>query len=102
MAKFISVLDADLKLNYWKAVQWADTKSELEANNFYTAGVNLSLPKSTNDQMGSTKTIRETATGKLSQVTVIQLSVASSNIVRLASHKASKQFVKNIEKSFSK
>ena len=102
MAKFISVLNANMNLSFWKAVQWADSLQELKNNQFYTAGVNLSLPKNPGDTSLGTKQITETATGKTGTATIIRIAADSSNSIKLANSTASAAFVKKISKSLEK
>jgi hypothetical protein len=101
MAKYISVLNSDIGKPIWKAVQWAETRQELVGNQFYTAGVNLSLPKHSNDVQDGSKTITETRTGTSADATIIKLAADSTNIIRLAQNKASLTFVKKIQKSLA-
>lgn len=101
MAKFISVLDSQLNDPIWTAVQWADTKSDLQGNKFYTAGVNLSLPKNQDDQAVGSKTITEVSTGAPASCTMIKLAQDSANSIRLSATTASDAFLKKIEKTLS-
>ena len=98
MARFISVLDSQLNDAIWTAVQWAETKAELQANPFYTAGVNLSLPKNSGDRPDGNKTIQEVATGTTANATMIKLAPHSINLIRLAKNKAVSAFIKRIKK----
>jgi len=99
MAKYISVLNSQMNEAIWTAVQWAQTKQELDQNRYYTAGVNLSLPKGTDDNEVGEKTITEISSGETANVTMIKLSSSSSNFLGIADNTASKSFVRNIQKS---
>jgi len=99
MAKFISVLNANLNQSFWKAVQWADTLQDIRNNPFYTAGVNLSLTKNDDDRLLETKQITETATGKTATATIIQVAALSTNAIKLANGTASNALVKRTAQS---
>jgi len=88
MPKFISVLTSDEHLNYWRAVQWSETQSGIDGNNYYTAGVSMSLPKNAGDTKVGAKTIIEVSTQNGSKVSVYKLGTASVSSLKLASNKA--------------
>lgn len=98
MAKFISVLDPDSPAPFWTAVQWAETLTALKANHFYTAGVNLTIPKNGAEENQGTVTITEVNTKQPVTATVIMLSPVNVNFVQLASTKASKRYLKTLLK----
>jgi len=97
MAKYISVLNGDIDKSYWRAVQWDETLASINANKYYTAGFNMSVPKNTDDTTAGTKTIIETTTGAQGTATVIKLAGASTALVKLANNNASKTFLKKLE-----
>ena len=51
MAKFISVLNSNLTLTYWEAVQWGDTLSSVQNNPYYRAGYSQNYPKNDDIQI---------------------------------------------------
>lgn len=100
MAKFISVLDSDMNEDFWTAVQWAETRAEIDNNRFYTAGVNLSLPRDfTNDKKVGEKTIKETRTGQIANAGIIRLSTQSTTFLKIANNTASIRLINKISKS---
>lgn len=102
MAKYISVLTSDQNLAYWSAVQWAQTRADIDSNNYYTAGVTLSLPKNQGDSPVGNKTITEVSTGSNSGVVIYRLASASMNSLKLASNKASKSLISSLKLKSSK
>jgi hypothetical protein len=97
MAKYITVLNSDLNKTYWKAIQWDNSLASIRANRYYTAGVNMNLPKSANDNQLEGKTVIETSTSSQGAATIINIAADSVNSLKLANNKASKTFLKNIE-----
>lgn len=81
MAKFISILNSDIENPYWKAIQWDDSLASIEANIYYTAGVNLNVPKSDGDQSITTKTVKEISTFSEGIATVIRLNKATDDLL---------------------
>ena len=100
MANFITVLRSDRNKSYWKAVQWDDTIESLRGNQFYTAGVSMSIPKN-GEQPLEGKTIIESSTQLSGNADIYRLIRSTSDVVSLAANKASKAFIKRI-KSHSK
>jgi len=98
MAKFISVLNPQSPAPFWTAVQWADSLDSLKANHFYTAEVNLTLPKTGSEVKRGTVNITEINTQQIVNATIFELSDQSVQFVRLASNKASKRFLKTLMK----
>ncbi|MCX6213818.1 hypothetical protein [Spirosoma sp.] len=88
MAKFISVLDTHVGLSFWQAVQWDDDLTSLTNNQFYTAGVNMSLPKNPGDRQKAHKVIIERSTALQGGATIIQLSTVGQNLIALANSTA--------------
>lgn len=97
MAKFISVLNSDFKKSYWKAVQWDDDKDSLTANPYYTAGVNMQVPKSEGDTLLGTKKITETSTQLSGTATLIKLAANTANTIKLAYNSAPKSFTQKFD-----
>jgi len=96
MPNYITVLNSDLPKEYWRAVQWDDSLSSIQRNRYYTAGYNLDLPKN-GEQPIEDKVVTETATQLPANAVIVKLTRNSSNLVKLASNKASKKFMKSIE-----
>lgn len=82
---------------YWKAIQWGNSLASIEENRYYTAGVNLNLPKNDGDQVIKTKIVRETSTSSEGTATILSLAKATTDSLKLANNSASKSFLKNIE-----
>jgi hypothetical protein len=97
MAKYITVLNSDLSKNYWKAIQWDNSLVSIESNIYYTAGVNLNIPKNDGDHELKTKTVKETTTFSEGTATIISLNKSTTDSLKLATNSASKSFLKNIE-----
>jgi len=87
MAKYIAVLNSDLKKTYWKAVQWDDDLESLVANPHYTAGVNQQMPKSDGDVTLQTKYITERITLAKGKATVIKVAAGTSKSLEIAANK---------------
>lgn len=98
MAKYITVLDSDLNRPFWKAVQQSNTLGGIQSNPYYTAGVNMSLPKKNGDSQIGTKRITETTTGQTANATMIKLAPATVGLINLAGNNASIAFVNTIKK----
>ena len=97
MSKYISVLNSDLNKSYHVAIQWGDTLQSIRSNPYYSAGVNMNIPKNGGDERLETKTVVEKATLAKGKATIIKLSVDTINSVKLASSKASKGFIATIK-----
>lgn len=97
MAKYITVLNSDLNKSYWKAIQWDNSLISIEANNYYTAGVNLNIPKTHGDHAIKTKIVKERTTYSKGTATIISLNKLTTDSLKLASNKASKSFLKKFE-----
>lgn len=95
--KYITVLNSDLNKTYWKAVQWDNNLDSIKSNPYYTAGVNMNLPKGPEDTPVEGKKVVETSTAKEGKATIIRITASSTNYLKLANHKASKTFLKNIK-----
>lgn len=97
MAKFISVLNSNLSLPHWEAVQWGDTLSSVYNNPYYRAGYSQNYPKNSSDSELEEKQITEVSTQTQARVTIIKLNATSVNYMKLASNKASKTFLKKLK-----
>ncbi len=94
MIKFITVLNSDLNLSYWRAVQWGYTLDSVDENDYYTAGTNMNSLKNEGDVIVKTKVITELVTRKRNSAAIIQLDKKSTDTLKLANNKATKSFLK--------
>lgn len=99
MPRYITVLNSDLNKTYWKAIQEADSLAAIRQNRWYTAGVNLSLPKNGGDAAIEQKTVTESNTGNTAQATVLKLAPVTASHMNLARGTASVSLLKNLEKT---
>jgi len=97
MAKYISVLNSDLAKTYWKAIQWDDSLASIESNGYYTAGINMNIPKQPGDKTLKIKWVKEKSTLIEGAATIIHLDKDSANSIKLASNNPSKSFLKKLE-----
>ena len=102
MAKFISVLNTHVGLSFWKAVQWDNDLDSLENNPFYTAGVDMSIPKNPGDRTKGYKMVTERSTGEPAGVTMFQLSTAGQNLVALANNTATEKVIEKLTATLDK
>ncbi len=72
MSTFITVLDSQLSLPYWEAIQVASTLAQLQAMPHYTAGNTISYPKTHSSFQGK-KQVTETTTGATASATMIKI-----------------------------
>lgn len=101
MAKFITVLNADLNKTFWKAVQWDETLTGIRANSFYSADINMAMPKNGDTQVEG-KVVTETVTGRTANATIVRLNTATANMVKVSANTASKNFINKVAKALSK
>jgi|WetSurMetagenome_2_1015567.scaffolds.fasta_scaffold00528_8 hypothetical protein len=94
MAKFISVLNSELKKPYWKAIQWDDSLGSIDSNPFYSSDASMNLNKDQGDKLLKEKTVKEIITQITGTATVIQLAKETSDFIKLAKNKPSKTFIK--------
>lgn len=96
MAKFISVLNSELKKPYWKVIQWDDSLVSIKSNPFYSSDTCLNLRKDPGDKLLEEKTVKEIITQITGTATVIQLAKETSELIKLAKNKPSKTFIKKL------
>lgn len=82
--KFIAVLNSDLRKEYWRAVQWSDSLVKIRANSYYTAGVNIRVPKDRSDNLLEVKWITEVITGKIGKATILQIGLQTQDALNIA------------------
>lgn len=96
MPTYITVLNSSAGLQYWRAVQVANSLAAIKANRFYTAGINTNIPKSPDDVFVEGKTVTEALTGATAAAGVYKVAAAASRGLLLMSGTAPKSVIKKI------
>lgn len=87
MPKYITVLDSDLHMDYWKAVQWDDSLDSIRGNPNYTAGTNLNSLKKSGDTLLEEKIIFEVYTNLEGTGKIIQIAPETKAALDIAENK---------------
>ena len=94
MPKYITVLSSQQAQSRWKAVQWDEDLASIRDNSFYSADVNMSVAKDSDDVVVGNKTITEINTQRPASAVIIKLGTANLNLMKVASNTATKAFLK--------
>ena len=97
MPTYITVLDSNAGLQYWRAIQTANSLAAIKGNRYYTAGINISIPKSPGDSFVENKRVTEVLTGATASAGIYRIASSGSNGVMLMAGNASKSFLKKIQ-----
>lgn len=90
MIQFITVLNQDMNRSYWRAVQWDDTLDSISGNPYYTAGVQMSLPRHPRDHPIQETMLTEVRSNVRGSGTIIQLHKDTAVALLVASHRQEK------------
>lgn len=86
MPKFITVLNSDLKLDFWKAIQVADSLAKAQNQKQYIAGNREFFDKQNGDKLLDSKEVEEENTGRKGMARIVQLAEQVNSVASSASH----------------
>ena len=98
MPMYITVLDSNSNLSYWRAVQTANYLNAIQSNPFYTAGITTSVPKNTGDNFVESKMVTEVLTGARASAGVYRIATSGSDGFKLMSGTAPKSLIKKLQR----
>ncbi|MCU0469505.1 MAG: hypothetical protein MUF58_12975 [Arcicella sp.] len=80
MPKFITVLNSDLRLDFWKAIQVADSLPEAQNQIKYIAGNREFFDKQDGDKLLDSKEVEEENTGRKGMARIIKLAEQDNSL----------------------